>query len=132
MTDCVWAGDTVMRFRSRDHYADTTPIGNMQVFSFERLASESVGAFLLTLTNIAIGSAIWIGDQAGTTTMYNGTAATSSPTITLAAYAPGSSLNDLRIRVRKASGSPNYIPYETLMTAIAGATSIYVSQIPDE
>lgn len=84
----------------------------------------------LTLTNVVVGSRINIRDQAGTTTHYDALAASSTVVVPITVY--GSSLDNWRIRVRKASGSPNYIPYETLMTAIAGATSIYVSQIPDE
>lgn len=95
-------------------------------------ATDSIGTFALTLTNVVVGSAIQIEDQAGTTTLYNGTAATSSPLINLSAYAGGSGLNDLRIKVRKASTGVTYKPFETLTTAVVGAQSIYVSQIQDE
>jgi len=98
----------------------------------QSLPGDAVGTFALTLNGVVVGSAIQIEDQAGTTTLYNGTAATSSPLINLSAYAPGSSLNDLRIKVRKGSGTPFYRPYETLTTAFVGAQSIYVSQIQDE
>jgi hypothetical protein len=96
------------------------------------IATDSIGTFALTLTNVVVGSAIQIEDQAGTTTLYNGTAATSSPLINLSAYAGGSSLNNLRIKVRKGTGSPYYQPWETLATAFVGSSSIYVAQIPDE
>ena len=97
-----------------------------------RLPSDPVGVHTLTLDNVVVGSRIAIRDQAGTTTLYDQIAAASTVDITIDVYAAGSSLNDWRIRIRKASGSPNYIPYETLMTATVGNSSIYVSQIPDE
>ena len=99
--------------------------------SAARLATDAIGTFLLTLTNVVVGSAIQVEDQLGTTTLYNGVAATTSPLITLNAYAPGSTLNDLRIKVRKGTSAPYYQPYETLSTAIAGAQSIFVSQTVD-
>lgn len=86
----------------------------------------------MTLTNVVVGSRIAIRDQANTTTLYDQIAEHSTVVISLPIYSSGSSLNNWRIKVRKASGSPNYIPYETLMTAYVGSSSIYVSQIPDE
>lgn len=102
------------------------------VFQRQSLPADAIGVFALTLNNLVVGSAIQIEDQAGTTTLYNGTAASTSQLINLSAYAGGSSLNDLRIKVRKGSSAPYYQPYETLATAIVGSGSIYVSQIPDE
>lgn len=98
----------------------------------QTIATDSIGTFALTLTNVVVGSSIQIEDQAGTTTLYNGTAATSTPLINLSAYAGGSGLNDLRIKVRKGTASPFYQPFETLTTAIVGSQSIYVAQIADE
>ena len=98
------------------------------VFSFP---TDPIGNFALTLTNVVTGSAIQIESQDGSTTLHNSTAAGSTVNITLQAYAAGSPLNDLRIKVRKGSSAPYYQPYETLTTAIVGAQSIYVSQIPD-
>lgn len=100
--------------------------------SQQLLPTDPIGAFALTLTNVVVGSGIQIEDQAGTTTLYNGTAATSTPLINLSAYAGGNPLNDLRIKVRKGTASPFYRPFETLTTAIIGSQSIYVAQIPDE
>lgn len=100
--------------------------------SIERLPTESIGLMILTLTNVVVGSRVNIRDQDGTTTIYDGIAASSSVVVSVPVYGIGSGLNNLRIKVRKASGSPNYIPYETLTTAFVGSQSIYVSQIPDE
>jgi hypothetical protein len=94
-------------------------------------ADMELGTHELTLTNVVVGSRISIRDKDGTVTKYDQIAATSTVVITLNVYGVAS-LNDWRIKVRKASGSPTYIPYETLMTATPGISSIYVSQIPDE
>lgn len=107
--------------------AEAVDIG---AFEFDHGYGLPPATCTLTLTNVVVGSRINIRDQAGTTTHYDALAASSTVVVPITVY--GSSLDNWRIRVRKASGSPNYIPYETLMTAIAGATSIYVSQIPDE
>ncbi len=96
------------------------------------LPSDAIGTCVLTLTNVVIGSRINIRDQLGTITFYDDLAAASTVVISLDVYSAGSALNNWRVKVRKASSSPYYQPYETLMTAIAGATSIYVYQIPDE
>jgi len=98
----------------------------------QRLPSESIGYHNLTLNNVVVGSRVFIRDQADTTTLYDQVAGASSVTVSLPVYGSGSPLNDWRIKVRKASGAPNYIPYETLTTAFVGSASIYVSQIPDE
>jgi len=107
-------------------------VGSLMAVSRQTIATDPIGTFALILTNVVVGSAIQIEDQAGTTTLYNGTAATSSPLINLSAYAGGSSLNNLRVKVRKGTGSPFYRPYETLTTAFVGSQSIYVSQIQDD
>lgn len=106
--------------------------GGMVSIARQSLPGDAIGVFALTLTNLVVGSAIQIEDQLGTTTLYNGVAASTSQLINLSAYVGGSSLNDLRIKVRKGSSAPYYQPYETLATAIVGSGSIYVSQIPDE
>jgi hypothetical protein len=105
--------------------------GGLNILSRQRLASDSIGAYALTLQNLVVGSAIQIETQAGTPVV-NRTAASSTEVFSLAAYPSGNSANDLRIKVRKGSAAPFYIPWETLTTAIVGAQSIYVSQIPDE
>ena len=100
--------------------------------SRQSLVTDPVGVFALTLTNVVVGSAIQVEDQAGTTTLYNGTAASSTPLINLSAYAGGSALNSLRIKVRKGSSAPFYRPFETLTTAVVGSQSIFVAQQQDD
>ena len=97
-----------------------------------RLPSDAIGNFILTLTNVVVGSAIQIETQDGTVTLHNSVAVSSSPVINLSAYGAGSPYNALRIKVRKGNSSPYFQPYETLTTGFVGSQSIYVSQIPDE
>ena len=101
-------------------------------FGVHRLPTDPIGTFLLTLTNVVIGSRIHIETQGDGTALHDSVADTTDETITLSAYASGSPYNALRIKVRKGTGSPTYKPFETLATAIVGAQSIYVGQIPDE
>lgn len=101
------------------------------VLARQRLSTDSVGTLTLTLTGIVIGSAIQIETQAGIA-IENRTADATSESFSVPAYAAGSANNDLRIKVRKGSASPFYLPYETLATAFVGAQPIFVSQIPDE
>lgn len=105
---------------------------NGYVLARQRLATDSIGNLTLTLTNVVVGSAIQIEDQAGTTTIHNSVAASSTVVVVVPAYTTGNALNDLRIKVRKGSASPTFKPFETLTTAFVGAASLYVSQIPDE
>lgn len=98
----------------------------------QALSTDAIGVFTLTLTNLKLGSAVQIEDQAGTLTMYNAVAGAASVLVNLQAYTPGSALNNLRIKVRKGTASPFYLPFETLAVAFVGAQSIYVSQISDE
>ena len=85
---------------------------------------------VLTLDNVVSGSRVFIRDQSDTVTHYDQVASGSTVTATITVY--GDSRDNWRIKVRKASSTPFYQPYETLMTATAGSSSIYVSQIPDE
>ena len=73
---------------------------------FAPLPDDALGFFSLTLQNVVIGSSIQIETQDGSSTLYNGIAASSSPTVNLSAYAPGSAYNSLRIKVRKGTTSP--------------------------
>ena len=100
--------------------------------SVAALPTDPIGSHTLTLTNVVTGSRVAIRDQADTTTLYDQIAAASTVVISLSVYSAGSGLNNWRIKIRKASATPFYQPYETLMTATAGASSIYVAQIPDE
>ena len=108
------------------------PMG-LCVSSVAALPTDPIGTFTLTLTNVVTGSALQVESQVAGTTLYNGTAASSSPVIVLSTYAGGGSndLNNLRIKIRKGSAAPYYKPFETLTTAFVGSQSIYCAQIPD-
>lgn len=101
------------------------------VFSTQRLPSESIGALVLTLNNVVVGSAIHIETQSGTL-IENRTADSTTEVFSVPAYVAGNSNNDLRIKVRKGSSAPFYQPYQTQVTAFVGSQSIFVSQISDE
>lgn len=98
---------------------------------FQRFPSDPIGAFVVTLTNVVVGSRVHVEKQDDGTSFYDGVATSSTVSVSLSAYGTGSAYNDLRIKVRKGSAT-TYKPWETLATAIVGSQSIYVSQIPDE
>jgi len=99
-------------------------------YEFDNGFGPHPASHVLTLTNVVTGSRVHISDQAGTVVHYDDTAASSTVVITQTVY--GDSRDNWRIRVRKASDSPAYQPYETLMTATAGSSSLYIAQIQDE
>jgi len=101
-------------------------------YSRRALDTDTLGLFVLTLTNIVDGSSLQIESQDGTTIFHTSTVTGTSKSVTLSVYAAGSPLNLLRIKIRKGTAIPFYIPWETILTAAVGSTSIYVAQIPDE
>ncbi len=98
-------------------------------YEFDKGFGPHPATHTLTLTNVVVGSRIHIRDQADTVTHYDQIATASTVVIPITVY--GDSRDNWRIKVRKASDAPYYQPWETIMTATAGASSIYVSQIPD-
>lgn len=106
-------------------------VNGLVALSRQALPTDPIGSYTLTLTNVVAGSAVQVESQSGVP-LYNGTAAGATVVMPLQAYAPGSPLNDLRIKVRKGSASPYYQPWQTQATAVKGVASIFVSQIPDE
>ena len=129
MSGCIPNGNLTVISASRGKMT-TCPMGLS--LGVARLPTDPIGAFTLTLTNVVIGSRIHIETQGDGTTLHDSVADATDETISLSAYAAGSPYNALRIKVRKGTGSPTYKPFETLTTAIVGAQSIYVGQIPDE
>jgi hypothetical protein len=107
--------------------AEETDIG---AYEFDHGYGPHPASHVLTLNNVVVGSRVLIRDQADTTTHHNAIAASSTVVATITVY--GDTRDDWRVKVRKASAAPYYQPYETLMTATPGSSSIYVSQIPDE
>ena len=98
------------------------------VLSRGRLATDSIGNFSLTLTNLVIGSRVHIQVTSTGVAVDDIVADAPSETITIPAYSPGSANNDLTIKVRKASATPFYRPYRTQVTALVGSHSIPVEQ----
>lgn len=107
-------------------------VNHLVSLSKQLLETDPIGTTTLTLQNVVNGSNIQIETQDGTVTRLFDTYTTGDPTITLDVYQPGNALNDLRIKIRKGSASPYYLPYETQVTATTEPIFIYVSQISDE
>jgi hypothetical protein len=101
-------------------------------YSVQKLPTDSIGNFSLTLTNVVIGSRIHVEIASTGATVTDLVADATTEVITIPAYSIGSVNNDIKIKVRKATASPYYRPYDTQTTAIVGSASIYVSQQPDE
>ena len=110
----------------------SSPVQPGAVFGMIRLPTDPVGTHVLTLTNVVVGSRVHIESQDGATVHYDALAAATTVTPTISVYSGGNPKNDWRIRIRKGSAVPYYQPYETLMTATAGSSSIFVSQVADE
>ena len=108
-----------------------------QVYDHQNLPGDVLGTAVLTLTNVQVGSRYRIeragdGSLATPTANAEGAAGAASVPLTLDYYAPGSPNNSLRVKVRKGTAAPYYLPFETLATVAGASQSIYVSQIPDE
>jgi len=106
-------------------------VGAVAAISRQSLPTDPIGVFTLSLTNLVTGSSLQIESQDSSTVFHNSVVSGTTKSVVLQVYAPGSPLNALRIKVRKGSVEPFYQPYETLLPAVVGAQSIYVSQIPD-
>lgn len=102
----------------------------LQTLVKQRLPTDPIGTFGLTLTNLVVGSAIRVETQAGALIEFR-VAASASETFLVPAYAGGNPSNNLRIKVRKGTAAPKYQPFETLATAIVGSQSVYIAQVPD-
>jgi hypothetical protein len=101
-------------------------------YSVERLPTDSIGTFALTLNNVVAGSRVHVEVLTTGATVHDALATTSTVLISLPAYVAGSANNDLIIKVRKASESPFYRPYSTQAVASVGSAAIYIEQQLDE
>ena len=102
-------------------------------FGLFRFPTDSIGIFTLRFRNLVEGSRVRVEAAGDGTTLDEFVAtADSIQDRTLSLYASGNLLNDLRIKVRKASESPAYRPFETQATAQLGTVTVYVFQEPDE
>lgn len=105
-------------------------VGGGQSVSQQRLPTDSIGTFTLTLTNLVVGSAIRVETQTGTLIEFR-TAASGTEVFSVPAYDSGNAANDLRIKVRKGTSAPKYLPFSTLATAAVGSASVFVAQVAD-
>ena len=99
-------------------------------YEFDHGYGPRPASHVLTLTNVVIGSRVFIEDQAKTTTHYDQIAIGSTVVIPVTLYSD--SRDNWRIKIRQATNAPYYQPYETQMTATVGSSSIYVNQLPDQ
>ena len=102
-------------------------------FGLCRFASDPVGIFTLRFRNLVEGSRVRteVASTGETLDEFVATA-DAAQDHTLSLYASGSPRNDLRIKVRKASESPAYRPFESQAVAQNGVVTIFVFQEPDE
>lgn len=96
-----------------------------------RLPTDSIGTYTLTVQNIVIGSVIRIEVASTGQEVATRTATATNETFSIPAYVSGNPLNDLRIKVRKSTTAPKYLPFDTYATAIVGSGNVYVLQTPD-
>ena len=102
-------------------------------FGVCRFTSDPVGIFTLRFRNLVEGSRVRteVASTGETLDEFVATA-DAAQDHTLLLYASGNPRNDLRIKVRKASESPTYRPFESQATAQLGTVTVYVFQEPDE
>ena len=102
-------------------------------FGLCRFTSDPIGTFTLRFRNLVEGSRVRteVTSTGETLAEFVATAAATQDH-TLPLYASGNPSNDLRIKVRKASDSPAYRPFESQATAQLGTVTVYVFQELDE
>ena len=102
-------------------------------FGLFRFSTDAIGVFTLRFRNLVEGSRVR-AEVVSTGETLDEFVATADATQdrTLSLYASGNPRNDLRIKVRKASESPAYRPFESQATAQLGVVTVYVFQEPDE
>ena len=102
-------------------------------FGLFRFSTDAIGVFTLRFRNLVEGSRVR-AEVVSTGETLDEFVATADATQdrTLSLYASGNPRNDLRIKVRKASESPAYRPFESQATAQLGTVTVYVFQEPDE
>ncbi len=102
-------------------------------FGLFRFSTDPVGVFTLRFRNLVEGSRVRVEAAGDGTTLDEFVAtAASIQDRTLSLYVSGSTLNDLRIKVRNASGVPAYKPFESQAVAQLGTVTVFVFQELDE
>lgn len=108
----------------------TSPVG---LLAQQVLPTDPQGNYALTLTNMVPGSVYEVEPYAGGASLVLGTAdATGQVLVNIPVYPGGTSVNTLRVKVRKGTADPFYQPYETQVIAVAGSNSLYINQLLDQ
>jgi hypothetical protein len=94
------------------------------------LPTDALFAVSLTLQNVADGSRYRIEDTADNSEVASGVQSGTGDIVISGLDYFGAN-RTFRIKVRKATGSPKYQPFETQVVVGAGGGSSFVSQIPD-
>lgn len=102
-------------------------------FGLFRFSTDATGVFTLRFRSLVEGSRVRVEtvDTGATVDEFVATAE-AIQLRTLPLYASGNANNELRIKVRHASGTPAYRPFESQTTAQLGVVTVYVFQEPDE
>ena len=100
-------------------------------FGAARLPTDSVGTFVLTVQNVVVGSSIRVEVQSTGQEIETRTATTANEVFNIPAYTSGNPLNSLRIKVRKGTSAPKYLPFDTYATAVVGSGNVYILQTQD-
>lgn len=107
-------------------------VAGFQALSALRLSTDQIGSHVLTLTNVVVGSRIFIRWLSGETVVYNDIAAASTVVLTLPVYGGGQPGNSLIIRIRSSTSAPFYQPLETQLQVFQGASSLFIQQLLDQ
>jgi hypothetical protein len=117
-----------------DYPANRGPflVGGFQALTKLRLSTDQIGSHVLTLTNVVVGSRIFIRWLSVATSVFNDTAHESTVVLTLPVYGAGQPGNSLILRIRSATDAPFYQPFETQIQIFQGSSSIFVQQLLDQ
>jgi len=114
-------------------YRPTVFADGPSVFDHQNLPTEPVGTTSLRFRNLVEGSRVRVETVSTQEYRLEFIASAESVQIhTVPLFSLGSPLNELRVKVRKASEAPAYKPFETQVTAQAGSVTVYIFQEPDE
>ena len=102
------------------------------VVSRGRLATDSIGNCLVSVTNAVVGSRYRIEVSSTGVMVVEGDVADADFTVNVPVYPSGNSANTLRLKIRKATSSPFYRPFETQITASLLGASAHILQQLDE
>lgn len=128
---CLWFGSTPMLATLRQQPSVRGPmtLAGEDIIALQRLSTDAAGVAPLVLSNVVVGSRYRIENESDGALVAEGEAAAAIVNLTINYYTPA---RTVRIKVRKASASPAYRPYETLAPFGAAGASVYIAQELDE